>query len=48
MDNGRKRNRVLRVNQFPWANAPLSAPLNSPLYAVGLRPGLTGKSTRRG
>ena len=39
IDNGRKRSRVLRVNQSHSASGPLTALLNSRAYAVGRQPG---------
>jgi len=45
MDNGRKRHRVLRVNQSPWVSGSLLAPLNLQPCAVDRQLGLIGKST---
>ena len=47
LDNGRKRSRVLRVNQSPWASEPPIARLSLRLCLVGRLLGATDKSTRR-
>jgi hypothetical protein len=40
MDNGRRRNRVLRVNQTPYVNVSAIALPSLGAYSVGHRPGV--------